>query len=203
MTKTRHRVMYVGRSWSRKKSIGAVFHAEQRRIAPENKLLQMISLSFTLWFDMKTVLSLVGLCAVSLMLIGCVSASAILAAADAGLKTYEASVTEGSDQYELADKIDAEVNALSVLYHDAEAASSTSKPGIAAQIAALSGTLATDNKQLLALVAVKNPTKQEIIVGVIASVEAFIVVVQDSYPDPSGNSVQLNSTAAQLKAATL
>lgn len=150
---------------------------------------------------MKTILALAVLCAVTLIS-GCVSPGLILAAAHAGLKTYEASVPQGSDQYTLADKIDDEVNGLNVLYADAKAASADAKPGIAGKIAALATTLAADNKQFLDLVAVKNPTKREVIAGVIASVEAFIVIVQNDYSDPSGNSVQLNSTAAQIKAAT-
>lgn len=149
---------------------------------------------------MKKILSV--LFVASLLVTGCVSPDSILAAADAGLKAYVNSVPDGSDQYNLAEKIDNELLVFSVLYHDAETASSSSKPDIASKIAALAQTLAADDKEFLTLVGVKNPTKQAVVGGVIAAVEAFIVVVQNKYPDPSGNSVQLNSTAAQLKAAT-
>lgn len=149
---------------------------------------------------MKKLMLALGLSAV-IGLTGCTSVSVLLAAADAGLVAYEAGVPQGSDQYQLADKIEGELENLSTLYNDASNAQATAKPALSSQIAAVVQAIAKDGNSFLALVAIKNPQKQEIAAGVIAAIEAFIVAVQNQFPDPSGNSVQLNSTSAQLQAA--
>lgn len=150
---------------------------------------------------MKQFVSLVLIAVLTVSFTGCIDPQVVLDAADAGLKAYEGSVPAGSDQYTLADKIDDEIHGLAVLYADAKAASKTAQPGIASQIADVAAALTKDSRTLLDLAAVKNPNKRLVLAGVIASVDAFITIVQDAYPNPSGNSVQLNSTAAQLKAA--
>lgn len=139
--------------------------------------------------------------ALMIPIVGCTTLATVLDAAQAGLVAYEAIVPQGSDQYQLADKIDTELANLNILYGDAQAASTSAEPGVAAQIAAQVQVLTSDSAQFLALVAVKNPEKQLIARAIIASVDAFIAGVQNAHPDPSGNSAQLNSTTAQMKAA--
>lgn len=150
---------------------------------------------------MKKLISLILITALTFSFVGCINPQKVLNVAESGLKIYEAGFQEGSDQYSLAEKIGNELADLNTLYGDAKKAVGSAKDNLASQIAAVADAITKDSKQLLDLTAIKNPALVNMLKIAIASADAFIAIVQGAYPDPSGSSVQLNSTSAEIKAA--
>lgn len=150
----------------------------------------------------KILISLVLVFSLTFGLVGCVSVDSVLSAAvimsASEQKALATSFPEASEYFGLISQKSAGIKGL---YDSWKAASASAKPGIAGQIEAAVIDLVSNDTAVLNLVQVKNPTLVVAIESVLAAVEAGIVAVQNDVPAPSGNSVQLNVTAAQLKAA--
>lgn len=133
-------------------------------------------------------------------LAGCVTVDGIIAGADSFIKSEAANQTDPQVKQSLT-LVSTKLETLRGLYDGFSAASANAKPGLGSQIEGAVQELVSDDAAALSLAGVKNPGRLSEVENAIAAVEAAIVAVQDKAPAPSGNSVQLNSTTAQMQAA--